>query len=89
METLGDQKIRDTYLGCGECGMKVHSRGLCMTHYQAARRGGYLDDYPPDALHQRDYADTVIMQVLHIHGVEIVEEALATFRVANADGVVP
>jgi len=33
-----------------QCGRDAHSRGLCMTCYQAARRSGELDKYPTTAV---------------------------------------
>ena len=64
------------YLSCGECGLPAKSRGLCGTHYQAARRGGYLDDYPLDSVYDAEWADHVIRWAAKIHGTEWVQERL-------------
>lgn len=62
-----------SFLGCGECGKPVKGRGLCMAHYQAARRGGYLEDYPREEVYDASWVETVIRQAIQVHGREIVE----------------
>lgn len=79
-----DALVEQKYLGCADCGGKVHSRGLCMTHYQAARRGGYLANYPVVQVYEAAWAQDMLMHILAIHGEDALEDALAVFRASNS-----
>ena len=82
-ETIEDHLIRERYitgsrssgvegecLGCGpEAGKQLlKGRGLCMTHYQRARRGGYLSDYPRTEVYDMQWVENVLKEIITVHG---------------------
>lgn len=64
-----DARIEREYMGCVQCGdVPVKSRGLCMRCYQAARRGGYLSDYPKDEVYDLSWCEATIAEMFVVHG---------------------
>lgn len=65
-----------TCVECGRSEVTIKGRGLCGTCYQAARRGGYLSDYPRSEVYEHEWNEDVLREMLTVHGVVKIREML-------------
>lgn len=69
------------FVGDGDSEQRLlKGRSLCMKHYQAARRGGYLSQYPRTEVYGAGWVQGVLDEAVVVHGddalVKMLEQAV-------------